>query len=125
MDTDAVQPEATLTDSLAPARSRGTWRPRDETTHAFLEVSIRRCRAGLLSVPIAIFLYAAELAYIVVSTQRLESADWSELITSRGFVLAGWIGAPLYVGGQWWHATVQRGRLARLQKLQADLAAAP
>ena len=71
--------------------------------------------------PVAVVLYLAELVYILVSMQRLESTGWSELLTSRGFIIAGWIGGPLYIGGQLWYALVQRKRLARLRALQAEL----
>ncbi|MET0291500.1 MAG: hypothetical protein ABW136_03985 [Steroidobacteraceae bacterium] len=102
--------------------SRGTWQPRDESTNAFLDISIRRCRAGLLSVPIAIVLYLSELLYVVMSAHRADTLAWSELLMSRGFIIAGWIGGPLYIGGQLWYARVQRRRLTRLRELQVELA---
>jgi hypothetical protein len=102
--------------------ARGTWRPRDESTTAFLEVSINRCRSALLGLPVAVVLYLAELLYVLLSTHRLEAVSWGELLTSRGFVLAGWIGGPIYIGGQVWYALVQRQRLARLRELQSELA---
>lgn len=101
---------------------RGTWRPRDETTAAFLEVSIRRCRAALLAVPIAAVLYCAELAYVLLSTHRLDGASFGEMLRSTQFVVAGWIGGPLYIGGQLWYARRQQQRLVRLRQLQSQLA---
>ena len=103
--------------------ARGTWRPRDESTTAFLEVSIRRCRAALLGVPVALVLYLAELVYVLVSMHRIEGADFGALLRSPQFVAVGWIGGPLYLAGQLWYGGRQRARLARLRELQAQLAA--
>ena len=102
--------------------ARGTWRPRDETTAAFLEVSIRRCRAALLAVPVAAVLYCAELLYVLLSTHRLEGASWGDMLRSTQFLVVGWIGGPVYIGGQLWYARRQRQRLVRLQQLQTELA---
>jgi hypothetical protein len=101
---------------------RGTWRPRDETTAAFLDVSIRRCRAAMLAVPVAAVLYCAELLYVLLSTHRLDGASWGEMLRSTQFILVGWIGGPLYIGGQLWYARRQQQRLVRLRQLQSQLA---
>jgi len=103
--------------------ARGTWRPRDESTTAFLDVSIRRCRAALLGVPVALVLYLAELVYVLVSMHRIEGADFGALLRSPQFVAVGWIGGPLYIAGQLWYGSRQRARLLRLRELQAELAA--
>jgi hypothetical protein len=102
--------------------ARGTWRPRDETTAAFLEVSIRRCRAALLGVPVAVVLYFAELVYVLVSMHRIEGADFGALLRSPQLIAVGWIGGPLYLAGQLWYGSRQRERLARLRALQAEFA---
>ena len=102
--------------------ARGTWRPRDESTAAFLDVSIRRCRAAMLGVPVAFVLYAAELIYVLLSMQRIEGADVASLLRSPQFVAVGWIGGPLYLAGQLWYGHRQRERLNRLRLLQTQLA---
>lgn len=104
--------------------ARGTWRPRDESTAAFLDVSIKRCRAAMVGAPVGIVIYAAELLYVLLSVHRLEGVEWGTLLRSAPVVLIGWIGAPLYVASQIWYARRQRARLRRLQELQAQLAAA-
>jgi hypothetical protein len=102
--------------------ARGTWRPQDESTSAFIEVSIRRARAAQLGVPVALVLYCAQLFYVLMSTHRLEGVTWAEMLTSPQFVAVGWIGGPLYLGGQIWYARRERSRLERLQQLQSELA---
>lgn len=102
--------------------ARGTWRPRDESAAAFLEVSIRRCRAAMLGVPVAFVLYAAELIYVLISMQRIEAVDLGTLLRSPQFVAVGWIGGPVYLAGQLWYGHRQRQRLQRLRLLQAQLA---
>jgi hypothetical protein len=101
--------------------ARGTWRPRDETTAAFLEVSIRRARAAQFGVPVALVLYAAQLFYVLVSTHRIEGVPWTQMLTSPQFVAVGWIGGPLYIAGQVWYARRERSRLERLRQLQSEL----
>jgi hypothetical protein len=103
--------------------ARGTWRPRDESTAAFIEVSIRRARAAQLGVPVALVLYAAELLYVLMSMHRLEGIGWRELLLSPQFIAIGWIGGPLYLAGQLWYARRERRRLSRLREIQAELAA--
>ncbi len=102
--------------------ARGTWRPRDESTSAFLEVSIKRCRAAMFGVPVAFVLYAAELIYVLISMQRIEAVDLGTLLRSPQFVAVGWIGGPVYLAGQLWYGYRQRQRLQRLRGLQAQLA---
>jgi hypothetical protein len=105
--------------------ARGTWRPRDESTAAFLEVSIRRCRAAMLGVPVAFVLYAAELIYVIISMQRIAAIDVGSLVQTPQFIAVGWIGGPLYLAGQLWYGHRQRQRLMRLRLLQSQLADAP
>jgi len=101
--------------------ARGTWSPRDESTAAFLDVSIRRCRAAMLGVPVAFVLYGAELVYVLVSLQRIEAVDVRSLLFTPQFIAVGWIGGPLYLAGQLWYGHRQRQRLQRLRQLQAQL----
>jgi len=102
--------------------ARGTWRPRDESTSAFLDVSIRRCRAAMFGVPVAFVLYAAELVYVLISMQRIEAVDMGTLLRSPQFIAVGWVGGPLYLAGQLWYGYRQNQRLQRLRGLQAQLA---
>ncbi len=101
--------------------SRGTWRPRSETTAAYLEISIRRCKAVMLAAPVGITLYLAGLAGALLWRHRLFGVEWSDLLSSGSVIIAGWLGAPLYAGGMLWYAARQRRRLSVLQALQRQL----
>ncbi len=101
--------------------SRGTWRPADGSTAAYLELSIRRCQSAILAAPVGVVLYMAGLAGSVVSKQRLLGIGWSEMIDTPSMIIAGWLGAPLYTLGMLWNARRQRKRLALLLDLKRQL----
>lgn len=101
--------------------SRGTWRPRDESLAAHLEVSIRRCRAVIAAAPVGIVLYAAGLAGSLYWKQRLLGVEWQTLLAGPSMILAGWIGGPLYACGMLWNARRHRQQLTVLRDLQRQL----
>lgn len=107
--------------ALAMWLSRGTWRPRDESVAAHLEVSIRRCRAVIRGAPLGIVLYFAGLAGSLAWKQRAFGTDWQTLLEGPGMIIAGWIGAPLYSLGMLWNARRQQRRLHMLESLQRQL----
>lgn len=111
----------TLVWSVALWMSRGTWRPRDDSVAAALEVSIRRCRSIILAAPVGIALYVLGLAGSLAWKDRLFGVDWSTALGTPAMIAAGWIGAPLYAGGMLWNARRQRARLRALQELQRQL----
>lgn len=112
---------ATLVWSVALWMSRGTWRPRDDTVAAALEVSIRRCRSMITAAPVGIALYVLGLAGSLAWKDRLFGVDWSTVLGTPAMIFAGWIGAPLYAGGMLWNARRQRARLRALQELKRQL----
>lgn len=101
--------------------SRGTWRPRDESTAAYLDVSIRRCRSVILAAPVGIVLYVAGLIGSLAWKHRVSGVEWGQLLDTPSMIVAGWIGAPLYAVGMLWNARTQRRRLAFLEQLRRQL----
>jgi hypothetical protein len=101
--------------------SRGTWEPRDNSTAAYLEVSIQRCRSVILAAPVGVVLYLAGLAGSLAWKQRLLGLEWEQVLTAPSMVIAGWIGAPLYSLGMLWNAQRHRKRLALLLDLRGQL----
>lgn len=101
--------------------SRGTWRPRDESLAACLDVSIRRCRSVIVAAPIGIVLYIAGLIGSLAWRQRLLGVEWQQLLDTPAMIIAGWIGAPLYAIGMLVNAQLQRRRLAFLERLRQQL----
>ena len=101
--------------------ARGTWRPSDESTAAFIDVSIRRARAAQLGVPVAVVLYGAQLIYVLMSTHRIDGVPWTQMLTSPQFIAVAWIGGPLYIASQVWYARREGRRLERLRQLRSEL----
>ncbi|MGC4028952.1 MAG: hypothetical protein QM696_08780 [Steroidobacteraceae bacterium] len=101
--------------------ARGTRRPRDESTLAHIEVSIRRSRAALITAPVGIVLYLIGLASTLLMRRHLFGGAWSELLSSTPMIITGWIGVPLYAGSLLWYARGQRQRLKVLEALRRQL----
>lgn len=112
---------ATLVWLVALWLSRGTWRPSDGSTAAYLELSIRRCRSVIVAAPVGVLLYIAGLTGSLLSKQRLLGLEWSQLLEAPSMIFAGWIGAPLYTIGMLWNAQRQRKRLTALLELRKQL----
>jgi hypothetical protein len=101
--------------------SRGTWRPRDESIAAHLDVSVRRCRSVIIGAPVGIALYIAGLIGSLIWRQRLLGVEWQQLLTTPSMIIAGWIGGPAYAIGMTINAFLQRRRLAFLERLRQQL----
>ena len=101
--------------------SRGTWRPRDESLAACLDVSIRRCRSVILAAPIGVVLYVAGLIGSLAWRQKLLGVEWQGMLDTPAMIIAGWIGAPLYAIGMLVNAQLQRRRLIFLERLRQQL----
>jgi hypothetical protein len=100
--------------------ARGTWRPLAETTAAFVDLSIRRCRANIRAVPFGLALYVCQL--IVVVLLRLSYApDWSAVLTAWPTVVLGAIVFPALVVAAVWFTRRQRAKLEHLLDLQRQL----
>ena len=100
---------------------RGTWRPRDESTAAYVELSIQRCRSAILAAPVGMVLYLAGIAGSLAWKQRLMGAEWQQLLAAPAVIIAGWIGAPVYSLAMIWNAQRHRRRLALLLDLRRQL----
>jgi hypothetical protein len=101
--------------------SRGTWRPHDESTAAYLDVSIRRCRSVIVAAPTGIVIYVACLIGTLFWKQQVAGIPWSTMLVHPAMIAAGWIGAPLYAAGMLWNARRHRRRLAMLLDLKRQI----
>jgi hypothetical protein len=106
---------------VALVLSRGTWRPRDESIAAYIDLSIHRCRSVIVAAPIGIVLYVAGLVGSLAWRQRLLGVEWQQLLQAPEMIFAGWIGAPAYAIGMIINASAQRRRLSFLEKLRREL----
>jgi hypothetical protein len=101
--------------------ARGTWRPRGETTAAFLQLAIGRCESALKSVPFGIALYAFELAFMGLWAVRNGVGTPAEVATAPPMIVIGWLGGPLFVVLMLWYARRKRAELVSLRELQRQL----
>lgn len=106
---------------VALVLSRGTWRPRDESIAAYIDLSIHRCRSVIVAAPIGIVLYVAGLVGSLAWRQRLLGVEWQQLLQAPEMIIAGWIGAPAYAIGMIVNAHAHRRRLVFLEKLRREL----
>jgi hypothetical protein len=111
----------TLVWSVALWLSRGTWRPRDNTIAACLDLSIRRCRSMIHAAPVGIALYVVGLVGSLAWKDRLIGLDWPAVLGTPAMIVAGWVGAPLYAAGMIWNARRQQARLRVLLDLKRQL----
>jgi hypothetical protein len=106
---------------VALVLSRGTWRPRDESIAAYIDLSIHRCRSVIVAAPIGILFYVAGLIGSLAWRQRLLGVEWQQLLQAPEMIIAGWIGAPAYAIGMIFNARTHRRRLSFLEKLRREL----
>jgi len=102
---------------------RGTWRPRNESTAAFLDLSIARCTGWIRAIPFALALYAAELVFTFAWSLRNSERLLTEVLVSVPAIVLGWIGLPgLCAAAIWWRRTLsaRRHQLLLLRRQLAD-----
>ena len=100
--------------------ARGTWRPFAESTAAFVDLSIRRCRANLRTFPFATALYVCQVAIVVLL--KAQYLPVSAVLTAPPTLLLGGVGFPAFLLGGFWYARKQRAELEHLLELERQLA---
>jgi len=103
--------------------ARGTWRPLAETTAAFIDVSIRRCRSNLRAASFGAWLYVCQLSFVVVWKVSSSSIELSAALTAWPVILLGWIGLPVLLAWRSWFVRRQRAKLDRLLEIERQLKA--
>lgn len=101
--------------------ARGTWRPRAETTAAFLQLAIRRCESAVKTVPFGIGLYVFELLFMFVWAVSNGVGTPSQVLTAPSMIAIGWVGGPIFVALMIVYARRKRAELARLLEMQRQL----
>jgi hypothetical protein len=97
---------------------RGTWRPLANTTAAFVDVSIRRCRSTLSALRFGALVYVAQFVFVFFWKSSMGLAA---LFTSWPVVVLGWVGGPVLVAFGSWYARKKRTELGRLLDLRRQL----
>jgi hypothetical protein len=105
--------------------ARGTWRPVGETTAAFIDISIRRCRSNLRAASFGAWLYICQLLFVLLWKFFSSVFDPMVVLTSWPVILLGWVGVPVFFASRSWFMRVQRAELDRLLELERQLKAGP
>jgi hypothetical protein len=101
--------------------ARGTWRAYGETTAAFVDISIRRCRANLSTIPFALWLYAGQFFVVTLLKVQYSPASVGAVLTSWPVLLIGGVGFPALVAGSYWYGRKQQAELKYLLDLRRQL----
>jgi hypothetical protein len=105
--------------------ARGTWRPLAETTAAFIDLSIRRCRSNIRGVTFGAWLYVAQLSFMLLWKLYATPIELTALLTAWPVILIGWIALPLFLAWRSWFVRRQRAALQHYLELQRQLRAGP
>ena len=105
--------------------ARGTWRPLGETTAAFVDLSIRRCRSNLRGVAFGAWLYIAQVLFMLLWSFYSTSVELTVLLTTWPVILLGWLGLPMVFAGKAWFVRRQRAKLDHFLELQRQLQMGP
>jgi hypothetical protein len=101
--------------------ARGTWRPLGETTAAFVDISIRRCRSNIRAASFGAWLYVGQLAFMLLWKFYSTSIALAALMTAWPVILIGWLGLPAFFAWRSWFVRRQRAKLDRFLELQRQL----
>lgn len=103
---------------------RGTWRPLGDTTSAFLDVAIRRCRSAFTGTLFIALMYVVQLAAVLSLKAHYSAADPATLLQSWPMAFFGWIGVPILAAASLWYIRRKMVELRRLIALRQDVAGA-
>jgi hypothetical protein len=101
--------------------ARGTWRPLGETTAAFVDISIHRCRSNIRGASFGAWLYVGQLVFMLLWKSASSSIELIDLLTAWPVVLIGWVGLPVFFAWRFWFVRRQRTKLDRFLELQRQL----
>jgi hypothetical protein len=100
---------------------RGTWTPLGNTTAAFIDISIRRCRSDIAGLRFGVILYLVQFVAILVMKYYVSSLGLLELVTAWPVVVVGWIGFPVLLVFAFWYGRRKASQLRQLLALRHQL----
>jgi hypothetical protein len=104
---------------FALSNRRNAWSPSASTTSAYLEVSLRRCRASLRAVTFGAVLYVVEMAFCLTWVFHELSVPLSTFFTSATLILV-YLFTVLLAAGLFWYRKKKQADLAYLLNLQRE-----
>ena len=100
---------------------RGSWAPLGNTTTAFVDISIQRCRSDITGLHVAALLYVAQFVTILALKQFLSPVPVLDLLTAWPVVLIGWVAFPIFLAWAIWYGRRRERELRRLLDLRRQL----
>ncbi len=102
--------------------NRGIWSPAALNTAAFLDLSVKRCRAALAAIRFMAILYLCEIAFCLGwvyrhSSERPEHV-WKWLFFSSLRIDIVWIATVVFFGFLFWYGRKNRAELAYFLNLE-------
>jgi len=110
--------------TFALLNRRGTWRPEQATTSAFIDLSLRRCRRRLTAAYFGGCFYAVEMAFCLTWIYQYNShrgpVTLLDVLSSASAIMFGLITVAL-AGWLIWYRKRRLAELEYLQELQEQL----
>jgi hypothetical protein len=109
---------------FAAINHRGMWKPETSTTAAFLDISLRRCRARLRATVFGAFLYVTEIAFCLMWLYHYHSQR--QVLTLGTFltwnsILAVWLVTLVLLVAWVRYRRAKSRELAQLRQLSQEL----
>lgn len=101
--------------------ARGTWRPLGDSTSAFLDVAIGRCRSALNATLFVVVMYVLQLAVVLWLKAQYSATDSATLLRSWPVAVFGWAGVPILAAASLVYSRRKRTELERLIALRRDV----
>jgi hypothetical protein len=101
--------------------AHGTWQPLGETTAAYVDLAIRRCRSGMLTAKFGAVLYVAQFLFILLWKIEVSAIGVAAVLTGWPVVVLGWIGFPLYLVWLGWFLRRKGRELGALVEMQEQI----
>lgn len=112
--------------TFAVVSRRGLWSPGSEDTAAFLDLSIRRCRASVKAATFGTVLYFCEivfcLAWVYQYRARRQAVPLVDFLGSGTVLMAG-LGSLVFLACVVWYRRRKRAELRYLVDLQREMGA--
>jgi hypothetical protein len=105
--------------------ARGTWRPLAESTAAFIDISIRRCRSNLRVASFGAWLYVGQLSFVLLWKFLSSPINLTALLTAWPVIFLGWLGLPAFFAWRVWFVRRQRAALDHFLELQRQVKTGP
>ena len=104
--------------------SRGTWSPSTQNTAAFIDLSVRRCRARLAAIRFASGFFLVQMVFVLGWVYRYSPAHstplWKWLLFSSLTIDTVWLCTVVFYGFLIWLRRIRLGELAYFLSLQED-----